>query len=235
MATLGMKPEAYMPNFEFGTAGVAYVLARLFDETGDARFLDAAKEGARHVQAIATVRNDAALLRLQEPDLTDLFYLGYCGGPVGTARLFYELFRLTNEDEYAQWTARFARGITGSGIPERAAPGLWNVVCQCCGTAGIIDFFLGLWAGLGEPAYLAFARRVAEQTLSRASNFDGKGYRWYQAWTRTQPGVVTAETGYMIGAAGVGSAFLHLALAEQGRYSAILFPDNPFPTTGSPN
>lgn len=229
MATLGMKPEAYMPNFEFGTAGVTYVLARLYEEMGDARFLAAAKEGARHVRALATVRGDAALLHLQEPDHTDLFYLGYCGGPVGTARLFYELYRLTDEREYAEWTARFARGITGSGIPERQTPGLWNVVCQCCGTAGIIDFFLGLWAGLGEPSYLAFARRVAEQTLSRASDLDGKGYRWYQAWTRVQPGVVTAETGYMIGAAGVGSAFLHLYLAEQGRYSAILFPDNPFP------
>ena len=33
----------------------------------------------------------------------------------------------------------------------------------------------------------------------------------------------------MIGAAGVGAACLHLHLAEQGRYEAILFPDNPFP------
>ena len=33
----------------------------------------------------------------------------------------------------------------------------------------------------------------------------------------------------MIGAAGVGAALLHLALAEQGRYEAVLFPDNPFP------
>ncbi|MFN8439470.1 MAG: hypothetical protein U0175_01785 [Caldilineaceae bacterium] len=41
--------------------------------------------------------------------------------------------------------------------------------------------------------------------------------------------LISAETGYMIGAAGEGSAFLHLYLAEQGRYAAILFPDNPFP------
>ena len=31
------------------------------------------------------------------------------------------------------------------------------------------------------------------------------------------------------GAAGVGSALVHLHLAGQGRYEAILFPDNPFP------
>jgi len=35
----------------------------------------------------------------------------------------------------------------------------------------------------------------------------------------------------MIGAAGVGTAMLHLYLAEEGRYRAILFPDNPFPAS----
>ncbi len=34
----------------------------------------------------------------------------------------------------------------------------------------------------------------------------------------------------MIGAAGVGSALLHLHLAEREHYEAILFPDNPFPS-----
>ena len=119
--------------------------------------------------------------------------------------------------------------IVASGVPERQTPGLWNVVCQCCGTAGIADFFVSLWVATQEPEHLAFARRVADQTLSRASDLDGAGARWYQAWTRTQPWHVTAETGYMIGAAGVGAALLHLHLAERDRYRAILFPDNPFP------
>jgi lantibiotic modifying enzyme len=222
-------PNSYMPNFEFGTAGVALVMARLYAETGESAFLEAAKQGAAHVQALATVRDDAALLFHREPDMTDLFYLGYCGGPVGTARIFYELYRLTGEQEYRKWLERFARGISTSGVPERQTPGLWNVVCQCCGTAGIVDFFTSLGVALSSPEHLAYARRVAEQTLSRATDFDGKGLRWYQAWTRTKPWEVTAETGYMIGAAGVGSSFLHLHLAEQQNYQAILFPDNPFP------
>jgi lantibiotic modifying enzyme len=229
MEQLGFAPDTYMPNFEFGTPGVAYVLARLHAETGDSDFLDAAREGVRHVQALATVRDDAALLHYREPDLTDLYYLGYCHGPVGTARVFYEMYRQTNEPEYLDWMERFARGVMTSGVPEHQTPGLWNVVCQCCGTGGIFDFFTSLWVATGKQQYLDFARRVADATLSRASDFDGHGSRWYQAWTRTDPGNVTAETGYMIGAAGVGSAFLHLHLAEQGRYDAILFPDNPFP------
>jgi lantibiotic modifying enzyme len=226
---LGAPEGAYMPNFEFGTAGVAFVLTRLYAETGQARVLEAARAGAAHVQALATVHGDAALLFHREPDMTDLYYLGYCGGPVGTARLFYALYEATREREYLDWTERFARGISESGVPEKQTPGLWNVVCQCCGTAGIIDFFTSLWVATGRTEHLAYAKRVADQTLSRATDLDGAGARWYQAWTRTQPWVVTAETGYMIGAAGVGAACLHLHLADHGRYDAILFPDNPFP------
>lgn len=81
----------------------------------------------------------------------------------------------------------------------------------------------------GQPDYLASGKRVADATLSRATDFDDQGECWYQAWTRTKPWEVTAETGYMIGAAGVGSALLHLHLAEAGRYDAIRFPDNSFP------
>ena len=93
-------------------------------------------------------------------------------------------------------------------------------------------FPLGLWAATGRPDYLAFATRVADQMLSRESDLDGKGYRWYQAYTRVKPSEVSAETGYMIGAAGIGAALLHLGGAQQKRrYRAIAFPDNPFPTT----
>jgi lantibiotic modifying enzyme len=225
---LGFPPGTYMPNFEFGTAGVAFVLARLYEETSDPRFLAAAREGAAHIQALATVNDDAALLFYREPDLTDLYYLGYCHGPVGTARTFYQLYRVTVEPAYLEWTERFAQGILASGIPEQQTPGLWNVVCQCCGTIGISDFFVSLWQATQRAEYLAYAQRVGAQTLGRASAVDGAGARWYQAWTRTQPDVIAAETGYMIGAAGVGSAFLHLYQAEQGNYDPIVFPDNPF-------
>jgi lantibiotic modifying enzyme len=229
MERYGVPAGAAMPNFELGTAGVAFVLARLFEETGDQRFLEGGRAGAAHVQALATVKDDAALVYYREPDHTDLYYLGYCHGPVGTARLFYQLYQMTGEPAYLTWTEQLARGIVASGVPEKQAPGLWNVVCQCCGTAGVLDFFVSLWQVTQRAEYRQLAERVAGQLLSRASNLDGKGYRWYQAWTRVQPWNVTAETGYMIGAAGVGSALLHLHLAEEGRYAASLFPDNPFP------
>ena len=229
LSQFGAPEGAYAPNFELGTAGTAFVLARLYQETNEQAFLDAAIAGVEHLKSIATLEDDAALIYYRSPDFTDLYYLGYCHGPVGTSRPFYLLHEITGDDRYLEWVERLARGVIRSGVPEMQTPGLWNVVCQCCGTAGIADFFTGLALVTNNEEYLTFAERVAAVTLSRESDFDGQGPRWYQAWTRTRPDAVNAETGYMIGAAGVGASFLHLALAQDGRYQALLFPDNPYP------
>jgi lantibiotic modifying enzyme len=225
----GVPADAYFPNFELGTAGVAFVLARLYAETRQARYLEAARAGAKHIQAIATLQGDSALVFYREPDLKDLYYLGYCHGPAGTARLFYQLHQATGEAEYQEWAEKLGRGVIRSGVPEKLTPGYWNVACQCCGAAAEVDFFLSLWLATGKTEYRDFARRVADQLISRETNLDGKGYRWYQAWTRVKPWEVNAETGYKIGAAGIGAALVHTQLAVENRYAAILFPDNPFP------
>jgi lantibiotic modifying enzyme len=230
MSTLGLSEDAYFPNFELGTAGVAFVLARLYEETGESKFLDAARQGALHLQKIATVSGRGALIPYRFPDLTDIYYLGFCHGPAGSARLFYQLYKVTKENSYLGWTESLAQGVIDSGVPTNRTPGFWNVVCQCCGSAGLIDFFLGLWAATGKNEYYTFANNLAVQTLSHQTDFDGKGYRWYQAWTRVKPWDVSAETGYSIGAAGVGATLLHSSLALKGKYEAILFPDNPFPS-----
>jgi hypothetical protein len=225
----GITPDTFFPNFELGTAGVAYVLARVYEETHEPRFLKAAEAGAQHIQSIATLQGNAALVHYREPDLTDLYYLGYCHGPPGTARLFYQLHQVTGEREYLEWVEKLARGVVASGVPEKLTPGYWNVACQCCGSAAEVEFFLSLWLVTGKSEYRSFASRVADQLISRSTNLDGKGYRWYQAWTRVKPWDVSAETGYKIGAAGIGAALIHTHLAVDDRYSAILFPDNPFP------
>ena len=77
-----------MPNFSHGTAGIAYFLASVYAETRDAKYLDAARAGARYLQAIAKTDGDICLIPHNQPDGLDLFYLGWCHGPTGTARLW---------------------------------------------------------------------------------------------------------------------------------------------------
>nr|BFE80146.1 hypothetical protein GCM10020093_027470 [Planobispora longispora] len=129
-----------------------------------------------------------------------------------------------------------AHGIVRSGVPQRSAPGLWNTACQCCGTAGLLELFVGLWAATGRERYLEFAGTLAGSLIGHATDPDGRGMRWYQAYRRLRPGEVSADTGYMVGAAGVGAALLHLDAAMQPDRArrVILLPDNPFPAIPVP-
>jgi lantibiotic modifying enzyme len=217
------------PNFSHGTAGVAYFLTTLSKATGDRRFLDAALGGARYLKSIANTDGDACLVFHHEPgdDGKNLFYLGYCHGPAGTARLWYQLYKVTGDRDWLAWTERSARGILTSGIPERETPGFWNNVSACCGSAGVASFFLSLHQATGTPEYLAFARRMTDQLIAKATR-DAAGTRWAQAENRVQPEQLVAQTGWMQGAAGIGAWLLQQDAFDRKKPSRITLPDDPF-------
>jgi len=219
-----------MPNFSHGTAGVAYFLAELYRETKDPEFLDAALSGARYLLAIADTERDACRVFHDEPDGKDLYYLGWCHGPVGTARLFYALSLATGDRSWLDWVRRSANAILLSGIPEHETPGFWNNAGICCGLAGVGEFFLDLSRAFGEPSYLEFSRKIAAVLLARSTAGPGTLF-WVQAEHRTRPDFLAAQSGYMQGAAGIGSFLLHLDAAGRGgagRGGRIAFPDSPF-------
>ena len=217
-----------MPNFAHGTAGIAYFLATLFKVTKEPRFLDAAYAGARYLRAIAKTDGDVCLVAHDLPDNPDLFYLGWCDGPAGTARLFYQLYTITNDATWMTWLKMSANGILKSGIPERRTPGFWNNVGQCAGSAGVAQFFLDLYDVTQDRSYLDFSTRMTADLLARATR-DSAGTRWVQAEHRTQPNVLAAQTGYMQGAAGIGTWLLHLDGAQHQRAAFVHFPDSPWP------
>jgi lantibiotic modifying enzyme len=224
-----MDPEfpRLMPNFSHGTAGIAYFLATLYGETHARRFLEAASAGARYLQSVAATAGDVCLIFHDEPDGKDLYYLGWCHGPVGTARLFHRLGEVTGDLAWREWTRRAARALRASGIPEKRTPGFWNNVGQCCGSAGVIEFFLALARVDQDPSDLAFAERVADDLVRRATR-EGDGLKWIQAEHRVRPDLLVAQTGYMQGASGIGASLLHLWLAEQGRRPPVRLVDSPF-------
>jgi lantibiotic modifying enzyme len=216
-----------MPNFSHGTAGIAYFLSTLYQETGKREFLDAALAGAKYLQAVAKSDGDVCLIFHNEPDGKDLYYLGWCHGPVGTARLFYRLYQITGDRAWMDWVKKSARGIMASGIPEKQTPGFWNNVSQCCGSAGVAEFFLSLYQITRDRAYLEFSKRVTAKLLAKATR-DSQGMRWIQAEHRVKPELLVAQTGYMQGAAGIGMLLLHLDGFQRGRKASINFPDSPF-------
>jgi len=218
--------ERLMPNFSHGTAGVAYYLATLHRETGRQEFLDAALAGARYLQSIATTEGGTCLIFHDEPDNKKLYYLGWCHGPVGTSRLWVRLDQIDGKAGWLNWAKKGAKSILASGIPEHQTPGFWNNLGQCCGSAGVADFFLDLGKLTGDGAYTSFARRVARNILDRATPTAGGGLKWVHAEHRVKPEYVYAQTGYMQGAAGIGMLLLRMDAEAQGREFRL--PDSPF-------
>jgi lantibiotic modifying enzyme len=218
-----------MPNFSHGTAGIAYFLADLHRVTNDKVFLDGALSGAKYLKAVARTDGDACLIFHHEPeeDGKNLFYLGWCHGPAGTARLWYQLYTLTGDREWLEWTERSARGITTSGIPEKQTPGFWNNVSQCCGSAGVASFVLSLHRVTGKAEYLEFARRVTRDMVARATR-DEAGTRWIQAEHRVRPELLVAQTGWMQGASGMATWLLQLDGFDKKRKQFVQLPDSPF-------
>lgn len=217
------------PNFAHGGAGVAYYLARLFEHTKDQKHLDAAIAGADHVGSIAFKSGEGCLVCHQKEgkNPNDHFYLGQCHGPAGTSRLYHLLHQITGDKKWQAFENDFFEGLIATGVPEERSFGLWNNISQCCCDAGIGDYALFVHKDSGNDAALELATRIADELLARAKT-DDSGMRWPQAEHRARPDFIQTQTGYMQGAAGVGSFFLHLAAALGGKSSKIIFADCPF-------
>ena len=214
------------PNFAHGAAGVAYFLADLHRATGEQRYLDVAIAAAGHVEAKTTATGDGHLVchTAQNPDL---HYLGVCHGPPGTGRLMYLLHEITGDDRWLDWLHANMRGLLDTGAPEVRSDGLWNNLSQCCGDAGIGDYALFLHRATGKPEYLDVARRIASVITDASAVEDGKR-SWEQAEHRSRPDFVETQTGYMQGAAGIGSFLLHLSTHDSDVVAKIPLPDVPF-------
>jgi lantibiotic modifying enzyme len=220
--------EKQYPNFSHGTAGVAYFLLKLYEQTGETRFLDAAIEGAKYLSSIASLNPPTRCLVPHElPDQNDLFYLGWCHGPAGTDRFFYELFAVTKDTQWKTFADGAAGSLLQSGIPEKQTPGYWNNISRCCGAVAVGEFFLARYRLTEATADRSFAIQIGEY-LKRRAETDGAGLKWVQAENRTEPDKLQAQTGLMQGAAGIGLFFIHLAESDGVAQTATPFPDSPW-------
>lgn len=218
------------PNFAHGGAGVGYVFAQLFDRTGTERFLDAAIEAARYTMSRASDVGDGCLVCHTEQQQPPHFYLGACHGPAGTGRLLLMLDRLTGDPQWREQLQGLYRGLMAIGAPATRSWGWWQNHGQCCGDAGLGDFALLAWEATGDQQWLDLAHACADVLLSVSSSgpvgADGLMGRWWvQAEHRARPEFLQAQTGYMQGAAGIASFFVHLGTASSPNPVRVRFPD----------
>ncbi|HEU5219676.1 MAG TPA: lanthionine synthetase LanC family protein [Gemmatimonadales bacterium] len=215
------------PNFSHGTSGVSYFLATLYEQTREPAFLNAALAGARYLDAVAHRENGTTKIFHSTDGGENRYYLSWCHGPVGTARLFYRLHRITGEPRWLDWVDSLTKAVLESGVPEGRTTGYWNNISQCCGNVGIGQYCIDLARYHRSPALAAYRERVVKDTIARATD-DADGLRWVQAENRVSPEGLVAQTGFMQGAAGVGTFFLQLDALERGAKWKFPQPDTPF-------
>lgn len=219
----------YFPGFEYGAAGCGYILACLYEHTGDPQFLLSAKRAAEYIMNIADYSEDfsAALVRYNDTYLTDLYYLGVCQGPIGTSRLFFKLFRLTGESEYRDFVIALANGLIRSGAPAIHSRGYWHTNCYCCGAPGMLEFFIHIHRLTGDDLYYHAASETASVILGDSTEKDGQRY-WYTTWNRHEPWKNDAYTGLYHGSAGCAGSLLAFARHMDGKEWLPFYLEDPY-------
>ena len=228
------------PNFAHGTAGIAFFMAKLALATDDKRFLDAALDAARWVLTTCRTdgggciayhhrpedRDDAIQIGAERPAGSVLYTLGWCHGPPGLGWFFRELQLATGDDEWAAWVKRTAHTVRTSGIPEQLEPGFWDNTGRCCGSAGVIEYFLDLHSWRADPDDLYFAGVVADDLLARAT-VDAQGTRWSNVEFRADPPTYPPSTNFLQGASGIGMTLLRFARHVDGDRHVVRLPHEP--------
>lgn len=219
-----------LPNFEFGNAGAGFVLLKLYEYLGDEAYLKTALRAEEFLDRIKLPQERGFLVPYRYGDgEAPIFYLGSCHGPAGTSKFYYKLHQVTGERKYLDKIYGLVDGQLSLGAPLRQSAGLWNSVNLCCGHAGLVQFYLGLYHSLKDERFLKLAREAAGVLAGEREEGD-RGAYWTFAFTRIRPQELDNLVGYYVGSAGVISALLQLYLTETNQFAWARLTDDPFAT-----
>lgn len=218
-----------LPNYEFGTPAGGFTLSLLYDLTGEARYLALALESEKYFETLFSLQGKGFLVPYSlGQGRQSIFYFGNCGGPVGNSRFYAYLYRLTKDERYLHILYKFSAGLDFWGGPQVHSEGYWNVGF-CCGTAGLLQFYIGLYLYERRPEFLELAREAAEVILGEKDlDEEGCAY-WPMPWERIKPDEFFAGIGYFEGAAGVATSLLQLYALEKGIHGWKRWIDDPLP------
>lgn len=227
LSMIDFPKDTTFPNWSHGTTGTAWMFAALYQDTGKKEFLELAKAGLEYAMNISVGDEKGRLIPYQDHPVTgptyDKYYLSTCHGPVGSTLAFREVYEVTGEELYKNWTVELSRGIVKAGAPERHSWGFWNCQCQCCGTAGILEHFAEMYEYTGEKEFYDYMIRTADVLLSDSDHRTPGSRTWYDSWWRTIPTRVVSYPGLYVGAAGCGSSLLRAYAALTGKKLTNLY------------
>lgn len=230
-------PHYVLPNFSHGAAGIGTALSILGrGPDGPAEFGAAAAGAERYLLSIA--RRDEGGFRVPYGWPVPAggwgrpFDIGWAHGQAGTARLFWERWRITRDPASLALVREAVAGLDSAGLYGAPAPGYganrFGVDFRF-GLAGVADFLADLYDETGDRQYLDRALRLAEEIVARADPNPERLAWTVPRWAfMPDPGRPAVFTSFFHGAAGPGLVFLKLEALLTGRRPPGSLPDSPF-------
>ncbi len=224
---VGGPDGKFNTGFPLGPGGVAYTLLQLWQSSGEERFLEGTK-GVKEFYQHYSIDKEKIFLPHYLPDDEHICYVGYCGGPVGTARYFYDAYIKTKDDSFLDAFEDAIDGLVLVDAPYHRSEGYWEVDNYCCGTAGILQLFNAAYIITGKDKYLQLAKDTGDILVNRAKVVNNKAF-WEQAFERKVPENISIGLGYYDGAAGIAASLVQLDGITKGKFQTVRFVDDPYP------
>lgn len=200
-----------------GAAGAGVFFLHLYDISGDAHYLDVARDVYRWMRPYHITLGDGIGWKRLTLDATA--YHGFCGGSSGIIYFLDELVRATNDEQYRADFIATANGLAASADPTPKGVGWYYTsakngnrgVIYCHGTSCASSAVAHAFTLTGDSRYADLARAAMGHLESIAITSSGDGPLWPHV---ERSGLV--ESGFQTGAASVGYAFLrvHAALGD---------------------
>ncbi|HEX8169413.1 MAG TPA: lanthionine synthetase LanC family protein [Thermoanaerobaculia bacterium] len=198
-----------------GASGVGIFLLDLYEASGDARYLDAARRAWNWVETYEIPTAHGFVFKRLITDTVS--YPGWCGGTTGIVYFLERLDRVTGEPRYREALLRAADGLIDTAVPRAGGGVAWdhygpnsgNGIVYCHGATSATSALAAAYRLSGDSRYLEAARKGAQWVSSRAVA-EPRGLSWYQ-FDRSP----YHESGLLTGTASVGHAYLRLWSAER--------------------
>lgn len=177
-----------------GSAGISAALLRLYRQTGDAEYRDAALTGLAHERANFQ-HADGQWPNFQEEPGRIAYMTGWCAGAAGIGLARLEAFRCGLDNPEIRFDIEAAIAATRrnlGGIQHHA----------CCGEAGRITFMAAAARDFERPELHAEAVSAG---VGMIDHFEAQGYWYLQEFCER-----LAIPGLLAGVPGVGMALLSL-------------------------
>ena len=198
--SVGGYPPAWLGNhgavplcgFSHGAAGIAYSLVRLFERTGDERFLKAAQEGLEfeRSQYNPELKN---WRDLRDP-IHSRYMASWCHGAPGIALARMGMLKVIDDDQASDDLCNALE--TTRSEPLAATDSL------CCGNMGRVEILLYAHTQLEDSRLCEDIESIVSRVFRR-SLFHGGRYSWSDPCDYLHPSL-------FIGAAGIGYTWLRM-------------------------